>query len=574
MEVVGIMRRRHSRILISLAMAFLMVTMSFASAVLMPSLTNSEVNAAGYGVTSVYGQNRYGTSLEIADALKDELGISKFDAVVIARGDSYPDALSGGYLAQKYNAPLIIVDNRNSTDVLEYVRFNLKPGGTVFLLGGYYAISSSLEMSFRAITPDVMRLNGQTRYDTNLSILKESFSTGSDLLICSGENFPDALSASGAGRPIMLVGKSLTSEQESYIRDHSGEIRRIYIIGGTAAVNSTVESQISKYRIPTRIYGNNRYGTSVAIANMFYPTATEVTFASGTNFPDGLCGGVFSAKTNAPLLLTSQDSGFITSYQYVINHAAIRHATVFGGPVVVSNDATGLNANTGSKKLGLLNVGSDTYCTNSEGNLFQRAFFTVGGNRYFASRSGAIVKDTAFSVDGEYYGADVDGKLVQNGWAKTGNLTYYFKDYHITEESLSAKDVLDDSGRTLSAAYKWSRDLKDYEFTNGHTYRWGAAYFARFGFNRQEGNDYVKAATFYYMAKTLGYDARLMYGTVGDERTDHAWVDILEDGIYYTYDLTLSPGWRLSYMNDYASYSRYNYPRNVMQVEDLTQAAN
>lgn len=557
--------------MLTVVMAAMMVISSFASILFMPGLTNAEVEAAGYGITNVYGQNRYETSLAIADALKSELGVYKFDSIVVARGDSYPDALSGGYLAYKYNAPLIIVNNNNYMSALSYIRSNLKTGGTIFLLGGSYAVSNSMEQSFRAITPDVMRLSGQTRYDTNLAILKESMSVNDDLLICSGQNFPDALSASGAGRPIMLVGKSLTAEQENFIKERSSTIRRIYIIGGNSAVSQTVENQISQYRIPTRIAGTNRYGTSVAVASMFYPTATEATFASGANFPDGLCGGVLSARLNAPLLLTSQNAGFISAYQYVLNQPSIRHATIFGGSMVVSDDATGLNKNTGSKKTGLLEIGKSTYCTDVNGNLMQRSFFTINGNRYFAAKSGEVVKDTAFSVDGEYYGARSDGTLVESGWEKTGNLHYYFKDYHITEESLSAKDVLDDNGRSLTTAYQWSRGLADYTFESGFTYRWGAAYFARFGFNRNEGNSFVKAATFYFMAKTLGYDARLMYGTVGtgEEEVDHAWVDIIEDGMYYSYDLTLSPGWKISYM-DTETYSRYNYPRYVMQVEDLT----
>ncbi len=523
-----------------------------------------------YGITNVYGDNRYDTSIQIAEALKEELGVSRFDAVVVARGDSYPDALSGGYLASKYSAPLIIVNNNNYLNALNYIRTNLRPGGTIFLLGGTYAISSSLEMSLRAITPDVMRLSGPTRYDTNLAILKESFSNRNDLLICSGQNFPDALSASGAGRPIMLVGNSLTADQEEFIRTH--EFGRLYIIGGTAAVNTTVENQISKYRIPTRIYGSNRYGTAVAVANLFYPTSTEVTFASGENFPDGLCGGVLSAKMNAPLLLSAQDNGFITAYKYVVENNRIRHATVFGGPIAVSDDATALRKNSASRKLGLLSIGKEVYCTNSEGNLLQRTFFTVGGKKYYASKNGTVIRNAAFLLDEQYYGAREDGSLVESGWEKTGSLTYYFDNYNITSESLAAKAVLDKAGRNLESAYNWSRELDNYEFTLGRTPRWGITYFANYGFVSGKGDSYVKAATFYYMAKLLGYDANMVYGTamVDGENRDHAWVEIKEENIRYIYDPSLTPGWRIAYYTDYTSYLRYGN-KTTMQMEDLTK---
>ena len=521
------------------------------------------------GIDNVFGENRYGTSLAIADALKEELGVKQFDAVVVARGDAYPDALSGGFLAKQYSAPIILVPSKgNSTDSINYIRENLRSNGSIFILGGPASVSTDVENTLRRITPNVKRLYGPSRYDTNKAILDETMVGFNDLLICSGESFADALSASGAGRPIMLVGKNLTQDQETFIKEKSSTIRRIYIIGGTAAVSKNVEDQISKYRTPTRIFGANRFATSVAIANVFYPNATEVTYAYGRNYPDGLCGGVLSAKLKAPLLLTEQDAGFITAYGYVVRKPNIRHATIFGGSAVVSDDATGLVKNSGAKKTGLVDIGKKTFCTDPYGNLITRTFFTHDGSRYCASRTGELVKDTAFTVDGEYYGAMSDGRLAETGWAKTGKLYYYFKDYNITRESLQAKAILDEKGKNLTAAFNWAKDLTTYQFADSITYKWGAERFAYYGFTNKKGNAYVKSATLFYMAKMLGYNARLMYGTVDSDKKDHSWVEIVQDGTYYIYDPTLLPGWKISY-SDQSSYSRYNYPKNVMQMEEI-----
>ncbi len=49
----------------------------------------------------IYGEDRYATSLKIADAYKKALGVSQFSAVCVADGVNFPDALAGAYFASK-----------------------------------------------------------------------------------------------------------------------------------------------------------------------------------------------------------------------------------------------------------------------------------------------------------------------------------------------------------------------------------------------------------------------------------------------------------------------------------------
>ena len=89
-------------------------------------------------VVRLFGTNRYETGYKVADALKEELGVEKFDAVVIATGKNFPDGLCGGPLAAAMNAPLILTADGKTEAAEVYVqRENIQDG---YVLGGECAL--------------------------------------------------------------------------------------------------------------------------------------------------------------------------------------------------------------------------------------------------------------------------------------------------------------------------------------------------------------------------------------------------------------------------------------------------
>ena len=126
------------------------------------------------GVTRVFGATRYDTAFKAADMLKEQLGVDKFETIVVACGTDFADALSGSYLANQNNAPILLVRNRNQeiNQVKAYIKANLKAGGTVYLLGGVNAVPKAMETGLEDYV--VKRLAGATRYETSLEILKEA----------------------------------------------------------------------------------------------------------------------------------------------------------------------------------------------------------------------------------------------------------------------------------------------------------------------------------------------------------------------------------------------------------------
>ncbi len=102
---------------------------------------------------------------------------------------------------------------------------------------------------------------------------------------------------------------------------------------------------------------------------------------------------------------------------------------------------------------------------------------------------------------------------------------------------VKALSVLINRGFDLRRAYEWSYGIQYQTMTVDPSP--GCAYFANYGFDTYNGNCYVYASTFYYMAKLLDYDAHFVVGYVlsgGSRNQNHGWVEIDMNGKTYVFD--------------------------------------
>lgn len=279
------------------------------------------------------GSNRFDTAFKVADQMKENLGIARFDSVIVASGTSFADALAGSYLASVKDAPILLSYNdAYNEQVKSYIKSNLNQGGTVYILGGQAAVPASMEEGLTGF--NVKRLAGSDRFGTNLAILEEAGVEGKDMLVCTGGDFADSLSASAAGLPILLVWQSLTEEQRAFLEGTGGAL---YVIGGTGAVSDGLMDEISIYGPTVRLGGSNRFETSVLIAETFFGSPENAVLAYARNYPDGLCGGALASTLDAPLILT------MTKYESAaadyIQSRSIGKATILGGTGLISDSA-------------------------------------------------------------------------------------------------------------------------------------------------------------------------------------------------------------------------------------------
>lgn len=290
--------------------------------------------------TRIYGNSKYDTAFAIADELYKKNG--PFDAVVVAYGEDYPDALSGGYLAKEKNAPILLVNINNESEnkVLQYTKTHMKTNGMVYILGGNSVVRPEFEDKLEAAGLEYKRLGGATRLDTNLLILKETNTYNSEILICTAKDFTDTVSASAVGAPIMIVANELNKEQLNFLKEQRPE--QIFIIGGENAVSSTVYTQASRISPTERIGGTTRYDTSVLVARRFFPmNQKSIVLTTALNFPDGLAGAPLAMEAGAPIITVSDATSPGVAAEYARERKVTRCYTL-GGPLALSDKTVNL----------------------------------------------------------------------------------------------------------------------------------------------------------------------------------------------------------------------------------------
>lgn len=270
-------------------------------------------------VTRIAGKDRIATSIEISKSMFNES-----DNVVLASGYNFADALSAGQLAAALNAPLILskdqLDNRTTDEIAK-----LKPKN-IYIVGGETALSSNIEESVKAVVNDINieRLKGNDRYETSVKVMEKTkeFVDAEYLLIASGKNFPDALSATS----FMADHKALMvlSDGNSYPKSDLKEIA----IGG---VNQLPLNGFTGERIA----GNDRYQTALAIARRSFENNENAILANSKVFADSLSAVSVAKNYKAPIILTDNENLTQSTKSYLENMNSV---TIIGGEKSVSSN--------------------------------------------------------------------------------------------------------------------------------------------------------------------------------------------------------------------------------------------
>ena len=370
-------RRIIKRTLTVIVMACMISTFMFA---FIGNLPDSSVQAASRsGIYRISGSTRYETAYKIADTIKVELGGMPLNSIIVASGTSYPDALSGSYLAAAANAPIILVDNSNFKTAAEYIKNKMSSDGTVYILGGSGAVTGELELYLEMY--NTVRLWGTDRYETNLAVIKKADelmelagTPQNEVIVCSGRNYPDAISVSALGKPILLAGSDLTEQQQDYLSSFSYGEHSFTMVGGTSVVPDAVADICSAYGSVDRIGGKDRFETSVNVAEHYFPNAREAVMAYAMSFPDGLSGGLLAHIRNCPVILSANEACG-RPYNYELSKG-MSSVTILGGSGLIENGAAGLPQNAGRRGFDL--VGGYRYHFGDRGYITMTPFTEYG----------------------------------------------------------------------------------------------------------------------------------------------------------------------------------------------------
>lgn len=282
----------------------------------------------------IAGDNRFAT----AAAISKTGWAGGARTVILATGRDWPDALASAPLSQKLDAPLLLSEPGSLPSSTANELARLSPDSIV-ILGGEQALSSDVASEAAAAAgigvSAVRRIAGMSRYDTAALVAREvGVPSSGKVALVTGTNPADAVSiAPYAGKnriPILLAGpSSLTTATATFLAENRATWRSTIAVGGTKVLPAELLSQVPA---ATRIFGENRYQTNIAVATKLYSGTTHFLVSNGEAYPDNLAAGVLGAKLGrASMLVAPRTIDNSTRLFIENNETRIGSWTMIGG---------------------------------------------------------------------------------------------------------------------------------------------------------------------------------------------------------------------------------------------------
>ncbi len=270
----------------------------------------------------------------------------------------------------------------------------------------------------------INRLSGNVRYDTMGAIVEEAYqSLPTDgkrtVIVASGDNFPDALAASGLSglldAPIVLTNSyQLSARADGQLARL--QPKRVIVVGGPSAVSDGVVDQIAqRVTAPTeadvvRIAGATRRDTANEIFAQAEKqhakglpdedwNANTAVIATGDNFVDALSISSLAKQKSYPVFLSGKD-GLDASTVKAIKDYGFANVIIAGGSQAVPQSVVSQLKTAGVAGQNIHRIGGATrYQTSLQIAQYQRQF------------DGANLKSPVFATGENFPDALVGGVL-------------------------------------------------------------------------------------------------------------------------------------------------------------------
>ncbi len=195
----------------------------------------------------------------------------------------------------------------------------------------------------------ITSIAGEGRYETNgmatsLYAANATYSgeEASTVIVASGKNYPDALSASSLagvlGAPIVLTNPDVLEEATG---DQIVNMmpRNIFIVGGTAAVSEDVEAELAEVMpeaTVTRISGATRVKTAEKVYDAGNGDwGSTAIVATSANYADALSISPYAYATKSPILLAESDGTLSTVTRQRLKAGGFTRVVIVGGESAV-----------------------------------------------------------------------------------------------------------------------------------------------------------------------------------------------------------------------------------------------
>lgn len=243
-----------------------------------PEFVEDQLTDAGIQrITRLSGANRYETAAAVADAVITREHPAEAFLALGEHPDptrAFPDALAAGAFGATFQAPVLLAAPTNLPQATAEVLVSRDWPDGITVFGGSSAVPDDvLAVAENEAGAVASRLAGTDRYDTARLAVEEQIRrweewvdehgpspyadpTGTEVVLASGRNWPDALGAGAAaaerGALFLLVDDTDLDESaatQEWLTDHTYDLAHAVIAGGTAAVADAVVERIESIAV-------------------------------------------------------------------------------------------------------------------------------------------------------------------------------------------------------------------------------------------------------------------------------------------------------------------------------------
>ncbi|MGI1658536.1 MAG: cell wall-binding repeat-containing protein [Desulfitobacterium sp.] len=223
------------------------VTLIGGEGVILPEV-KAQLEELGFRVDRLAGTDRYGTNLEILNGLS-----FNNEAIYVATGTKFPDALAGAALAAKNNNPIVLVPQKDLKEAsMDYLGARREEGAHFTLLGGWGVISYGMESMIRTgnLHPKIslQYWDGYAKYETYLNQLAMIPNRATDYVDYVSPNWRSSIGADGTLKLVWEEGSSNYLQLTNMA--HGLGMKVLPLINGSgASINTLLKSPAAQEKM-------------------------------------------------------------------------------------------------------------------------------------------------------------------------------------------------------------------------------------------------------------------------------------------------------------------------------------
>ncbi|WP_300283027.1 cell wall-binding repeat-containing protein, partial [Peptacetobacter sp.] len=279
----------------------------------------------------IAGEDRYETSVEVAEQIAPLDDIAENGSVVLVNGKAIVDGLAAAPLAATISkngpvkaAPILLTKadklpepTRKYFERLAAKQNELHLGRIkVYIVGGTVVVSKNVEKELTDLGFEIIRANGKNREETSLlvsDIMAEKHKASNSFLV-GGEGEADAMSISAiaASRREPIIVSKLGGLTKEAVDKIAAKKNYTTIVGGENVVSNEEEKELKDANINlTRVAGKDRLETNAKVIDKYASSRLSKIIISKDgkynklDLIDALPASSLAVKFDAPIVLAT-----------------------------------------------------------------------------------------------------------------------------------------------------------------------------------------------------------------------------------------------------------------------------